>query len=294
MDNQKATQIIKDAPVDCEYSKLEILKIEGGGDMKYPAILKNKSQSHQQVVLAYNPYLALHIEGEFKGEVSSQYDASNTVNITHEYLANTYGEVVSPEHAEFIIELAKNAGLSVFTPASSVNHFIIKDGLSFHNCEKIKSTDLEQINIPLPPKQIQTATPEEFEMKQIMKNAGDNLVLGCEDSKCDEWPCLGDEVLVCSSARRLAEIKGKAVKVIGKCSHSDGSTIITVEHSSLGVFAVTEGPWIKKPKTPEEELRDNAIKDMSQSIRNKMPKINWDEAESISSDLYDIGYRKPQ
>jgi len=36
-----------------------------------------------------------------------------------------------------------------------------------------------------------------------MKNNGDNLVLGCEDSKCEEWPCVGDEVVYHSSTPPL-------------------------------------------------------------------------------------------
>lgn len=204
-------------------------------------------------------------------------------NITTEYLQNTYGEVVSPENAEFIIELAKSNNISFVNDyESGAMWFNFKYGiLDFYESKEIASNEGEkQITIPLPPKQIQTATPEEeFEMTQIMKNAGDNLVLGYEqdfkvaraiinelreEANCsdellasrNEWPKIGDEVLVYSSARRLAEIKGKVVKVIGKCTHSDGSTIITVEHSSLGVFAVANGSWIKKPKTPEEELLD--------------------------------------
>ena len=85
-------------------------------------------------------------------EYHSDWSELKYKNITREYLSNTWGVVESKEHAEFIIELAKLHGFSVFMPIGSVNHFIIKDGLSFHNCGKIKSTDLKQITIPLPPK----------------------------------------------------------------------------------------------------------------------------------------------
>lgn len=215
-------------------------------------------------------------------------------NITHEYLQNTYGEVVSPEHAEFIIELAKANNIEVcksFRSGLFFNFYMRKDidklVLFFFHEDKAKEEGEKQITIPLPPKQIQTATPEEeFEMTQIMKNAGDNLVLGCEDSKCDKWPKIGDEVLIYSKFRRLAEIKGKAVKVIGKCNHSDGSTIITVEHSSLGVFAVAEGSWIKKPKTPEEELRDDIIDLTLSHMENKSHPIEAN-AYYLFSDLID-------
>lgn len=213
-------------------------------------------------------------------------------NITHEYLQSTYGVVVSPEHAEFIIELCLENSISFYADSPRRKYFAINGGKLYFFCIEIGASNVgsKKITIPLPPKQIQTATPEEeFEMTQIMKNAGDNLVLGCEQdflkaakeivnelreeancrdellASCDEWPKIGDEVLACSSARRLAEIKGKAVKVIGKCTHSDGDTILTVEHSSLGVFAVAKESCIK-PKTPEEELRDEIKQEVFSSF----------------------------
>lgn len=229
--------------------------------MKYPYIGKTELGS---IVLFHKEStgrVIKHVESIPVGRVDDDWCEFDFKNITSKYLANTYGEVVSPEHAEFIAELAKVNGFKVwsFKRIDEIKTFTFENGelclLSFHH-EGLDSRKLKQITIPIPPRQIQTATPEEeFEMKQIMKNAGDNLVLGCEDSKCDEWPKVGDEVLVFSSVRRLAEIKGKAVKVIGKCTHSDGDTILTVEHSSLGVFAAAKESCIK-PKTAKEELRD--------------------------------------
>ncbi|ANI22059.1 hypothetical protein PP586_gp42 [Pseudoalteromonas phage vB_PspS-H40/1] len=80
----------------------------------------------------------------------------------------------------------------------------------------------------------------ESEMKD--KNAGDNLVLGCEDSKCDEWPCVNDEVLT-----------------------SDGNGVVRLLPDSKGYYVVSvNGEYyqyqideLSKPKTPEEELRDD-------------------------------------
>ena len=88
----------------------------------------------------------------------------------------------------------------------------------------------------------QTLTSEEeFEMQQIMKNNGDNLVLGCEESKCKEWPCVNDEVLT-----------------------SDGNGVVRLLPDSKGYYVVSvNGEYyqyqideLSKPKTPEEELRD--------------------------------------
>lgn len=91
----------------------------------------------------------------------------------------------------------------------------------------------------------QTLTSEEeFEMQQIMKNNGDNLVLGCEESKCKEWPCVNDEVLT-----------------------SDGNGMVKLLPDSKGYYVVSiNGEYyqyqideLSKPKTPEEELRDELI-----------------------------------
>ena len=77
-----------------------------------------------------------------------------------------------------------------------------------------------------------------------MKNNGDNLVLGCEDSKCEEWPCANDEV----------EYIGCKWKVAAKYKHM----LMLVTLDDCG-FAVAEIKEVKKPKTPEEELRDDLI-----------------------------------
>lgn len=226
--------------------------------MKYPAILKNAylSARRRQVVIAYSGNLALHIEGLFKGKLSRHYETRNTKNITHEYLANTYGEVLSPEHAEFIIELAENtrcAGVDIckaktklYNVSGMYFNFYIDNGvlwLSFHNLEMASNRGEKQITIPLPPKQIQTATPEEeFEMTQIEKNNGDNLMLGGAD-KCKEWPCAGDKVCW-SNGKRKGELK----------SICDGWAWIK---DDSGEFVSLMAKFIKKPKTPEEELRDD-------------------------------------
>lgn len=78
-------------------------------------------------------------------------------NITHEYLTNTYGEVVSPEHAEFIIELAKNEGLWVYVDSPKINRAFFKfnesSGLFFYDSEEdINKGRCKKITIPLPPK----------------------------------------------------------------------------------------------------------------------------------------------
>jgi len=105
----------------------------------------------------------------------------------------------------------------------------------------------------------QTLTSEEeFEMQQIVKNNGDNLVLGCEESKCKEWPCVNDEVLT-----------------------SDGNGVVRLLPDSKGYYVVSvNGEYyqyqideLSKQKAPEEELFDAFWREvglfMNQSNLNK-------------------------
>ena len=179
-------------------------------------------------------------------------DHENDINITREYLANTYGKVESKEHAEFIIELAEANDLPLVwgDPDSPVKSFKFRgDKLRLFELETNELSDIngaKLITIPLPPKQIQTATSEEeFEMQQIMKNNGDNLVLGCEDSKREEWPQIGDEVIIFNQHN---ELRGELLALTKEYA------IISQHYGEQHLHL--SGCKFKKPKTPEEELRD--------------------------------------
>ena len=191
---------------------------------QYPAIYKSEDKSIYLYSDKGNYYCFTR---EFWDESEDMDNHESDTNITREYLSNTRGEVESKEHAEFIVELAKLHGFSVFMPIGSVNHFIIKDGLSFHNCEKIKSTDLKQITIPLPP-------------KVEVSEAGHNLVFAA--SECKEWPCVNNEVTwgnkVCSGI----------IKAI------DGN--LAWIKNEYGNYVTEYIDKLQKPKTPEEALRD--------------------------------------
>ena len=76
-----------------------------------------------------------------------------------------------------------------------------------------------------------------------MKNNGDNLVLGCEDSKCEDFPQVGDKVV----------LHGKPCVVIGV----DGDAFWIKKES--GRYDIASRHQLQKPKTPEEELRDDII-----------------------------------
>lgn len=224
-------------------------------DIKLPAIIDNVG--YNQKVLIFKCGKAYHLEGDYEGEWSNgeYYIESQCKNITQEYLSNTYGKVESKEHAEFIVELAKANGFDVVGSTSKAKSFEFSgdSALALYEIPTDIFANNEEsrlITIPLPPKQIQTATSEEeFEMQQIMKNNGDNLVLGCEESKCEEWPKVGDKFIH----------KGELVTCISKGVMSKGDEVITFEgadklsHGSCWNIDV----WVKKPKTPEEELRDD-------------------------------------
>lgn len=210
-------------------------------------------------------------------------------NITHEYLQNTYGEVVSPEHAEFIVELGKNVKAEIGTEYRKGSFFNFYTGpngelhLNFFDRHLAIDSGEKLITIPLPPKQIQTAaTEEEFEMEHIMKNAGDNLVLGCEDSKCDEWPCVGGEVTLVSMGMTMYN-KPVRLTYIG-----DGvGCYVDLTNGMEYTYAKRETVF-KKPKTPEEELRDDIRGIIAESILGN--KTNG-EITKILIDKYNI---KPQ
>lgn len=100
-----------------------------------------------------------------------------------------------------------------------------------------------------------TNTPEEdFEMQQMAKNNGDNLIFGDAD-KCEEWPCVGDEV-----------------------ETSDGNGVVKLLPDSKGYYVVSvDGEYyqylideLSKPKTPEEELRDEIIRVIHDDVYNGM------------------------
>ena len=215
----------------------------------YPAIYK--SVHNEEYLYADNDNYYSY-ERETWNKSGNCDDHENDTNITPEYLANTYGKVASKEHAEFIVELAEANNLTLVwgDPDSPVKSFKFRgDKLRLFELETNELSDIngaKLITIPLPPKQIQTATSEEeFEMQQIMKNNGDNLVLGCEDSKCEEWPCVNDDV----------EYRNCKWKVAAKYKHM----LMLVTLDDCG-FAVAEIKEVKKPKTPEEELRDDIKK----------------------------------
>lgn len=195
--------------------------------MKYPAIYKSVEGSEY---LYQNKDSYYCYERQLWDSSEPHHDCHHSdTNITAEYLANTYGEVKSKEHAEFIVklaEVAKCAGLEVakhkIANAESFKgiffNFYNDNGtlwFAFHYEIQAKNRGEKQITIPLPP--------------------------DCES--VDEWPKVGEVVLTASKskAKVLATYNKKAW--VEYVSGSEGFNTLNIASLS-------------KPKTPEQELRD--------------------------------------
>lgn len=265
-------------------------------DKIYPAIYKAVDGNTFVYLDAKNYY---SIERECWDVSNGDDNHATDTNITHESLANTYGEVASPEHAEFIIELAENSDFKVVDVGNEKRFF-------YFNSSEILFTKFKRfipevnkrklITIPLPPKQIQTATPEEdFEMTQIEKNNGDNLMFGGAD-KCEEWPCVGDDAIVTlPDGYRLHYghgVVGNNVVVMALFKDGDIDIAAVNFDGSNYCFRVD---MLQKPKTSEEELRDDIIELTLKHMENKSHPIEAN-AYYLFSDLmskYNIT-KKPQ
>lgn len=278
--------------------------------MKYPYI--GKFINHCDRVVLFYMYRHGTVlengrleESKFrKGDFNSSWWDEKSSNITTEYLANTYGEVKSKEHAEFIKLLAENHDIPCghkFVNDDCKYFYVIEGSLFFTHREVDFVSELKQINIPLPPESESEAKPKKvlsdgavyelhddgmycrnnhyetctvsfnFTDLETLKEASDFKVIEDEDAKifkfeginkptkhfdcictkcggrccignCDKWPKVGDEVEVST---------GVGVIVLGP----DNGGIYVIDIN--GDYAVRDIDGIKKPKTPEQELRDD-------------------------------------
>lgn len=192
--------------------------------MKYPYIGKGKESG--TVVMMVKPECGLIIESKTwatkDGKFETSIDETYITNITHEYLQNTYGEVQSPEHAEFIVELGKNESAIIstaWTKGKCFNFYTNSSGelhLDFYDKELASDSEERLITIPPPPK--------------------------ADKKELSEWPQVGD--VVCWDGNDYTG----TVKAI-----SDGNAWCKLDN---GLYYTIQMKRIKKPKTPEEELHD--------------------------------------
>jgi hypothetical protein len=182
--------------------------------MKYPAIIRNDNEIE---MLLLNEDSAIILSEAHKGQVHDVFPRFRRryVDITHEYLSNTWGVVESKEHAEFIIELTKLHGLVYagdITDKARAKCFMIYGNklelYPFCHSKLSNEGDKEQITIPLPP-------------------------------KAKEWPQVGDEV----------EYRGAKFKVL---MTADKSGHIVVDDNGNYINPHIED--IKKPKSKQDLL----------------------------------------
>lgn len=164
------------------------------------------------------------------------FNESEFENITADYLRNTYGKVEGKEHAEFIVKLAEGAGFKVrlnYEGGKSYFNFYDESIVDFWNDEVTSSANGEKL-ITLP------IPPKESE----------------------EWPVVGSEVLTLSDSKAI-------VLAIDK----DEAWVKYNDESNRYGYASVRTATLKKPPTPEEDLRDELI-DMT--------------IKSMSDDNYDL------
>lgn len=130
-------------------------------ERKYPYI--GKGSPSGSIVMFYSQGNGITLDSKYWASTNMEHyrglDEYHFKNITREYLTNTYGEVKSKEHAEFIKLLAETGGMGCGHKVIDDNckYFYVLDGDLFFNSEKIKGARFKKITIPLPPKSAATS-----------------------------------------------------------------------------------------------------------------------------------------
>ena len=238
--------------------------------IKYPYIGQLKTTNTEINLLYYKPDYCIRMDDK-RQKTTSNYNENAFKNITHEYLANTYGEVKSPEHAEFIIELAELHGFELARQSKHLGNFFSFDvkGFCFLDAELIASQHCKKITIPLPPKAPETLSPdEETELKSRAMASELN-----SQSNDDEWPQVGDEV--CWS--------NGCYNGVVKARHWNDLWVM----ESDGEFSTLYIDDVSKPKTPEDLL----IEELQTKLVKNKAVDNWMLAANIiSGDIEGLTY----
>lgn len=220
-------------------------------------------------------------------------------NITAEYLANTYGEVKSKEHAEFIVKLAEVNGIEVKGKyrTSSAKVFSFRVHLGAPRLILLSSKDSlyntvsrKQITIPLPPDcESVDETPFEvisngtiYKLSEggfyaltgngkagvIYESASLDNLMKAEDFRVlsfvtdntekedSEWPKVGDEVTLTLEPSINHKVNC-IVRFIGS------KHIILTDKKGREYSRKKAKAIMQKPKTQEQELRDEVIDDLA-------------------------------
>lgn len=194
-------------------------------DKIYPAIYES-STGERYLYADYCNYHPLNGNEWCVADEIDKRAALTDKNITREFLTNTYGEVVSKEHADFIIELAENTGFISCGYGHNDNLFSFKDG-------KLVFIEVKD-----------TSKPPHF----APKSKKITIPLTPKASQCEFLPKVGDTVQTSS---------GKGFVMMAPDNH--GLYVIDIKgfHSLLSINE------LQKPKDSEEELRDELDFDIS-------------------------------
>ena len=126
--------------------------------MKYPYIGKF-NELCGRTVLFYKGRCGTVLNGNGvihgEGDYCSTWFEEEAKNITKEYLANTYGEVKSKEHAEFIVKLCQESNIPVVysVKVDDAKSFMVSHGclnLFAMDAKHLSGENHKQITIPLP------------------------------------------------------------------------------------------------------------------------------------------------
>lgn len=242
--------------------------------MKYPYIGEDKDNGNITLFTNENTGVVVENKAFELGSCSNHWAEFAFKNITAEYLANTYGEVKSKEHAHFIVELGEgagyelvgsispnNAGVFVFYGENKALFFMLGGG-SLHG-----GSVLKKITIPLPPE--------------------------CE--RVDEWPKVGDDAILTNEndyeITHGTEAIGEKVKVMSLFKDGD-LDMAAIKHDITNYCFRVD--MLQKPKTPEQELRDELISCFGKIGQNGIVLIGrYDEVADEFLSKYNVT-KKPQ
>lgn len=210
----------------------------------YPYIGKDRNTGNITLFTGESEGLVIKNHVYSSGECKGSWAEFGFDNITTEYLASTYGEVESKEHAEFIAKLAEANGRDnfsvIFLDEAKSFVFDVVGDLKFYkaNPSELSSvSNLKQITIPLP--------PECCGIKINNDNGFNFADCKFENNRVNgesEWPKVNDDVL-------LNEKKG----VVKLLPDAQGYYVIAVN----GIYTQCKFGELSKPKTPEQELQEH-------------------------------------
>lgn len=248
-------------------------------DKVYPYIAVNP---HGVEMLVFKKNLALILNHPNKGDVHEMIDSweRRLKNITREYLANTWGVVESPEHAEFIRELAVKHGYEFTVNHDKPKVFYFADDLSAGfwasdaNINVIKSV-AKQITIPMPPKP---------EAKPEAKQESPELVVGDIVTIFTH-----DDYSLGEYTSDFVGRKGRIDSIFESGLNGSEMAAVSFLSPKKAIICITT-ELIKKitEKTPEQELHED-IKLLIDDAKGLYSRI----LASALMDIYNITKKQP-